>query len=171
MRACYFWALCHALYSSRAPPASLESPQSKSSGLGPSFGGLTRSTHVCLYVCVYVSMSEWTCICTFARMYACMCHAYKHVGRDSKSPWVHMYVWCFWLPWDWYQVLSPSATTRQAPRRGICYKNWHAARMSLPPPPYLYRVLKALVRLDLLWLWGRARSSERPPPPILPLQE
>ena len=28
--------------SSRAPPASLESPQSKSSGLGPSFGGLTR---------------------------------------------------------------------------------------------------------------------------------
>ena len=28
--------------SSRAPPTSLESPQSKSSGLGPSFGGLTR---------------------------------------------------------------------------------------------------------------------------------
>ena len=31
---------CH--NTSRAPPASLESPQSKSSGLGPSFGGLTR---------------------------------------------------------------------------------------------------------------------------------
>ncbi len=29
--------------SSRAPPSSSESPQSKSSGLGPSFGGLTRS--------------------------------------------------------------------------------------------------------------------------------
>ena len=38
---------------SRAPPTSLESPQSKSSGVGPSFGGLTR--------CRYVPETELWC--------------------------------------------------------------------------------------------------------------
>ena len=46
----------HTEDSSRAPPTSLESPQSKSSGLGPSSGGrLTRCTPVCTHVCLYVT--------------------------------------------------------------------------------------------------------------------
>ena len=57
--------MCVWMYgSSRAPPTSLESPRSKSSGLGPSFGGLTRRD-VYMYVCLYVCI----CVCVYVCMY------------------------------------------------------------------------------------------------------